>query len=112
MEIIIILLFAVNGILWLYLHLSRSKHNKEITEKTMDQFPKLYIEKSGTQYYLFEKGTETFKCQSSTVDDLAVKYYEYTKSVMAFVQYNNEKFVFIEGESIEEDSITFKIEVK
>jgi hypothetical protein len=82
--------------------------DKELTQ-IMGQFPKLYIEKSGTQYYLFEKDTEAFKCQSCTVDDLAKKYYEYTKSVIAFVQHNNEKLVFIEGDVIEEDILTFEV---
>ena len=83
--------------------------DKELTQ-IMDQFPKLYIEKTGTQYYLFEKNTDVFKCQSSTMDDLAKKYYEYTKYAMAFVHHNNAQLVFIEGDVIEEDSLTFEVE--
>jgi hypothetical protein len=93
-------------------NIENKKDQETLNQTVMDKFPKLYIEKSGTQYYLFEKDTEVFKCQSTTIDDLAKKYYEYTESVMAFVQHNNEKLVFIEGEVIEEDSLTFEIEVK
>jgi hypothetical protein len=87
-----------------------SKSDKELTQKVIDQFPKLYIEKTGTQFYLYEKNTDVFKCQSSTMDDLAKKYYEYTKSVMAFVQHNNAQLVFIEGDVIEENSLTLEVE--
>jgi uncharacterized alpha/beta hydrolase family protein len=108
----ILIIFYI--IAWPYLSVktATNKSDEELIQKVMDQFPKLYIEKSGTQYYLFEKDTEVFKCQSTTIDDLAKKYYEYTESVMAFVRHNNEKLVFIEGEVIEEDSLTSEIEVK
>lgn len=60
--------------------------------------PILVLEKHHDTYYLFDKKTDTFLCQSNDLADLGTKLVAYKNITLAFVQGDKEQsFWFVNG---------------
>jgi translation elongation factor P/translation initiation factor 5A len=60
--------------------------------------PVLTLEKHGNTYYLFDKKTDTFLCQSNDINELGQKLVEYKDIKLAYVQDDeNQVFWFVNG---------------
>jgi hypothetical protein len=73
--------------------------NKEDT--ATPQVYKLEVETHGDMLYLFDKESDNFICQGSSVQELAKFAKDYKNVTLAAVKYNNKIFAFKDGESIE-----------
>lgn len=65
------------------------------------EIPILTTEKHGDTLYLFEKETDNFMCQGSTLEDLAKKLAEYKDIHIALVDHNSKPIWFVNGEITE-----------
>lgn len=69
--------------------------DKTPKEKTA---PILFLEKHGSTYYLFDKQTDAFLCQSNDLNDLGTKLLKYKNITVAFVQGDKEQsFWYVNG---------------
>lgn len=62
---------------------------------------KLEVETHGDVLYLFDKETDQFICQGSSVQELAELAKQYKNVLYAAVKYNDKVFAFKDGKSIE-----------
>lgn len=72
-----------------------------ITEEQPEEkiAPVLTLEKHGSTYYLFDKQTDTFLCQSNDISDLGQKLVQYKNINLAFVQCEGDQvFWFVNGQ--------------
>jgi hypothetical protein len=59
--------------------------------------PELILEKHNNTYYLFDKKTDTFLCQSNDLNDLGKKLVEYKNIKLAIVMNGQSSFWFVNG---------------
>lgn len=62
------------------------------------QIPFLVTEKHGDMLYLYEKDTDTFMCQGSTLEILVEKLSEYKDIHIALVEHDTKPIWFVNGE--------------
>lgn len=70
----------------------------EVLEKAIHM---LKIDKGGDILYLFDKDTDEFICQGSTIEELATRAKEYKQILLASVLFNDKTFMFVNGTSQE-----------
>lgn len=73
---------------------------KEVEQKSLVH--KLSVEKHGNMLYLFDKKTDTFICQATSIQELAKLAQSYNNINYAAVIFDNKVFTFHEGEIQEE----------
>jgi hypothetical protein len=70
-------------------------------EPKIPEVYKLEVETHGNMLYLFDKESDNFICQGSSVQELAKLAKEYKNVTLAAVKYDGKIFAFKNGESIE-----------
>lgn len=78
--------------------LQKKKQTVETEQKIVY---KLKVEAHGDVLYLFEKDTDTFICQGTSVQELAKLAKEYKNIGLAAVMYGDKVFKFTDGNSTE-----------
>lgn len=82
-------------------HLKKAIDESEFeNEQDLDKrdIPILATEKHGDMLYLFEKKTDSFMCQGTSLEDLAKKLAEYKDIHIALVDHNSKPIWFVNGE--------------
>lgn len=105
MELIIIILACiffgyVVGVLRTIMHLKHALidvESKDIKNLEKQDIPILNLEKHGDMLYLFEKSTDIFMCQGSSLEDLAKKLSEYKDIHIAVVDNDSKPVWLING---------------
>ena len=70
-------------------------------ENKVDKVYKLKVEQHGDMLYLFDKESDDFICQASSVQELAKLASEYKKINLAAVMHGDKVFAFKDGTSTE-----------
>lgn len=58
----------------------------------------LFVEKSNSTLYLFERGTDNFICQGATLKELAILAQKYKNIKYAAVMLDKEVYAFVDGD--------------
>ncbi len=94
----------ISGVVKTIGHLKHLLNKQETLESNLEKhsIPVLMTEKHGDTLYLFEKETDHFMCQGSSLEDLAKKLSEYKDIHIALVDHNSKPVWFVNGEISEE----------
>jgi hypothetical protein len=65
--------------------IEEDKQLKNDDKNSSDVIPSLVLEKHGDMYYLFDKNTDAFLCQSNNITELGKNLFEYKKVKLAYV---------------------------
>jgi hypothetical protein len=82
---------------------------EKLKQKVIDNIPKLYTEVKGNTIYLFEKETDVFQCQATTMEELAELLVEIKKTELAKVDHNNQELWFVDGDVLDEIELKIKV---
>lgn len=106
MEYLLLAIFCsfagyVFGVIRTIRHLKRMLDEPEsanMRDLDKQDIPILATEKHGDMLYLFEKRTDNFMCQGTSLEDLAKKLAEYKDIHIALVDHNSKPIWFVNGE--------------
>lgn len=82
---------------------------EKLKQKVIDHIPKLYTEVKGNTIYLFEKETDKFQCQATTMEELAKLLVEIRSTELAKVDHNNQELWFVDGDVLDEIELKIKV---
>lgn len=100
----VILYFVINTGFKIYTTYQRQKLGALVKEAFINIIPVLYTEVENNTIYLYEKKTNKFQCQATTIEDLAKEFGN--KNYIARVFHDNKELWFVEGEVLDEVIIT------
>jgi hypothetical protein len=83
---------------------------KRVMQRVMDSILVMYTETEGNTLYLYEKDTNQFQCQASTMTELAKNLLAIKNIQLAKINHDSKELWFVDGDIL--DEIEFEINPK